>query len=128
MDTIHDPRNVGILESQSVKNSSNNYGQQKQRYKSICNVRHMQSSDDMVSPTNELLRPSGFKFGQRNMGSRNNSPSSTKFGNKVSVNSSFGIIKFNISMEEDKLKSIRRRAKNKGLFAFDGSSSIKLKK
>jgi len=38
------------------------------------------------------------------------------------------VIKFNISMEEDKLKSIRRKAKNKGLFAFDATSSIRLVK
>lgn len=44
----------------------------------------------------------------------------------MSVNSSYGFLKFNVSLEEDKLKSIMRNAKNKGLFAFEPTSTIRI--
>ena len=71
---------------------------------------------------------SGKKFDKtaRSHRSRNNSPDN-KLTNKMSMNSSLQVLKFNISMEEDKLKKIMNHAKNKGLFAFEPTSSIKFK-
>lgn len=80
-----------------------------------------------MSPAADYLKTSGLKKYQNFMGSRNPSPSEMIYP-KVSVNQSYGMIKFNISMDNDKLKSIRRKAKNKGLFAFDPASSIRLKR
>ena len=104
------------------------FKKQKQRYKSIWNLKKLQSISnfsDFISPSNDYLKRSGNKLD--NYGSRNNSPGEG-FGTKMSLNSSYGVFKFNISMEEDKLKSIRNNAKSKGLFRFDPSNNIRLSK
>ncbi|CAI2373712.1 unnamed protein product [Moneuplotes crassus] len=97
------------------------------RFKSICNIRNFRKSEDMESPSADYLASSGVKKYNRALESRNitNSPPLCP---KQSVNSSYGVIKFNISMEEDKLKSIRKKAKDKGLFKFDATSTMRLVK
>jgi hypothetical protein len=86
-------------------------------------MKRMQGSDVLNSPNSEYLQKSGFGS-LRKFGSRNNSP--TEIGkSKVNVISSNECIRFNISLEEDKLKSIRRKAKNQGLFIFDPAKSIR---
>ena len=113
---------------QNQNSQKEEYKKQKQRYKSIWNLKNLHSThnfSDFMSPSNDYLKRSGNK--QINYGSRNNSPGEV-LGTKMSVNSSYGVFKFNISMEEDKLKSIMNNAKSKGFIKFDPSISIRISK
>jgi hypothetical protein len=69
------------------------------------------------------MKSSGYKNYRKDIGSRNNSPSMTL---KTSMNSSFGLLKINFSLEEGKMAIIREKAKNQGLYVFDKTNSIRL--
>jgi hypothetical protein len=69
------------------------------------------------------MKSSGYKNYQKDIGSRNNSPTMTL---KTSMNSSFGFLKLNLSLEEGKMAIIREKAKNQGLYVFDKTNSIRL--